>query len=137
MRKLTALIALAFAALLVAAACGDGEPTGPSATGEIAFASCRAVKPADQVCDIYVMNADGSGQTRLTNKPEEEQLPVWSPDGSRIAFISFRDSNTKIYVMNADGSGQARLTDSPAIDGNAVWSPDGSRIAFESDRGGT
>src|SRR3990170_1357253 len=134
MRKLTALIALAFAALLVAAACGDGEPTGPSATGEIAFASCRAVKPADQVCDIYVMNADGSGQTRLTNKPEEEQLPVWSPDGSRIAFISVRDGNAEIYVMQADGTLQTRLTSNAAGDFFGAWSPDGTQIPFLSPR---
>src|SRR3990170_128896 len=98
MRKLTALIALAFAALLVAAACGDGEPTGPSATGKIAFASCRAVKPADQVCDIYVINADGSAQPRLTHNGAIQ--PAWSPDGSRTAFISERDGNSEVYVMN-------------------------------------
>src|SRR3990172_9022418 len=101
MRKLTALIALAFAALLLAAACGGGEPTGPSATGKIAFGSCRAVKPADQVCDIYVMNADGSGQTRLTDNPAIAGSPAgWSPDGTQMAFLSTPDDgNTHIYII--------------------------------------
>ena len=59
------------------------------------------------------MNADGSGQTRLTNNAVD-LLPAWSPDGQRIAFASTRDGNSEIYVMNADGSGQTRLTNNPA-----------------------
>jgi TolB protein len=58
------------------------------------------------------MNADGSGQTRLTNNPANEQRPQWSPDGKRIVFASDRDSKKDIYVMNADGTGQTRLTTS-------------------------
>ena len=56
------------------------------------------------------MNADGTGQTRLTNSPSMDLFPDWSPDDSRIAFNSYRDGNGMIYVMNADGTGQTRLT---------------------------
>ncbi len=52
------------------------------------------------------MNADGSGQRRLTRNTVEDANPVWSPDGRRIAFVS----NWQVWVMNADGSGQRRLT---------------------------
>ncbi|HLK59086.1 MAG TPA: hypothetical protein VKU00_21170 [Chthonomonadaceae bacterium] len=86
--------------------------------------------------EIYVMNADGSNQTRLTNNPATDHVPVWSPDGSKIAFISNRDGNDEIYVMNADGSKPTRLTypdtgGKPTFPWNPVWSPDGSKIAFE------
>jgi TolB protein len=56
------------------------------------------------------MNADGSNQTNLTNDPAPDTDPTWSPDGTKIAFISTRNGNQDIYVMNADGSNQTNLT---------------------------
>ena len=61
------------------------------------------------------MNADGTGQARLTNNAAYDSDPSWSPDGSRIAFNSDRDGNYEVYVMNADGTGQARLTNNAAL----------------------
>ncbi len=144
------LAAVSFAAvLLLASAWGDGGRFGAivaparaqDATGQITFVSDRD-EPNPSTCtlscnsEIYVMNADGSGQTRLTNNPAADSGPTWSPDGSKIAFSSDRDGNSDIYVMNADGSGQTRLTDNPAGDAGPIWSPDGSRIAFTSNRDG-
>jgi TolB protein len=103
--------------------------TFPGIDGKIAFTSNR-----DGKFQIYVMNADGSGQTRLTNNGASDDSPSWSPDGSKIAFTSNRDGNNKIYVMNADGSGQTRLTNNSTSDDNPSWSPDGTKIAFS--RGG-
>ena len=81
--------------------------------------------------DISVMNADGSGLTRLTSNPGTDTQPVWSPDGQRIAFRSGRDENWNIYVVNADGSSpEVRLTNDPQDDYFGSWSPDGQRIVF-------
>jgi Tol biopolymer transport system component len=80
--------------------------------------------------DIYVMGLDGSNQTRLTSHPAYDDQPKWSPDGSRIVFMSDRSGNFDVYSMNADGTNQTRLTSSPAAEGFPVWSPDGTRIAF-------
>src|SRR5256886_795058 len=101
--------------------------TAVAAAGQIAFYS-----PSDNggVGDIYVMNADGSGQVNLTNNPAEDDGPVWSPDGTKILFHTNRDGNPEVYVMNADGSGQVNLTNNPATDDQPAWSPDGSKIAF-------
>lgn len=100
-------------------------------TGKIAFQSNR-----DGNEEIYVMNADGSFLSRLTNDPAVDVFPAWSPDGSRVVFSSDRDGNPEIYVMNADGSNLRRLTNDPAADALPAWSPDGLRIAFVSDRDG-
>ena len=63
-------------------------------------------------------------------------LPVYSPDGKQIAFMSNRDGNPEIYAMNADGSNVRRLTNHPAGDVTPTWSPTGAQIAFTSDRAG-
>jgi len=88
---------------------------------------------------IYVMNADGSGQTRLGDASMGGYEPVFSPDGSKIAFTSNRDeqeNRTGISVMNADGSAPTRLTAAVNHESDrlASFSPDGSKIAFT--RGG-
>jgi Tol biopolymer transport system component len=100
------------------------------ANGKIAFTSTR-----DGNNEIYVMHADGSGPTRLTNNPANDSEPAWSPSGTKIAFKSDRDGNAEIYVMNADGSGQANLTNNPSSDYEPDWSPSG-KIAFVSSRDG-
>jgi Tol biopolymer transport system component len=105
--------------------------------GKIAFESSR-----DGDEEIYVMNPDGSGQTRLTNSPGQDFSPTWSPDASKIAFVSSRDGNYDIYVMNADGSAVTNLTNTTNTEDNQIdnkapnWSPDGTKIAFESARDG-
>lgn len=86
--------------------------------------------------EIMVMNADGTGQVRLTENKFQDSLPSWSPDGSKIAFTSNRDGDFEVYVMNADGTNQTRLTNSPGEDAHPMWSPDGSQITFHSRRNG-
>ena len=70
-------------------------------------------------------------------KAEENFLPVFSPDGTKIAFQSNRDGNAEIYVMNRDGSGIRRITNHPLSDTTPTWSPSGNQIAFVSDRTGS
>src|SRR6476646_3891628 len=99
---------------------------------KIAFTSRRT-----GTSQVYVMNADGSNQTQLTFDPQpKDQVPDWSPDGSKIAYLAdthgiadiVNPSWGDIWVMNADGSGQHPITSGATYYGTA-WSPDGSRIA--------
>ena len=86
--------------------------------------------------DVFVMNADGSGQTRLSSPLPDDWNPVFSPDGQKIAFQSFRDGNEEIYVADADGANAMNLTKNASSDQDPSWSPDGLRIAFTTDRDG-
>jgi Tol biopolymer transport system component/L-ascorbate metabolism protein UlaG (beta-lactamase superfamily) len=113
----------------------DWSPDGT----QMAFASTR-----DGNWEIYVMDvahdpqgegADGANLRRLTNHEGDDTLPVWSPDGSQIAFSSKRDGDWEIYVMDADGKDLRRLTHNPDIDMKPSWSPDGSQIVFDSGAG--
>lgn len=69
------------------------------------------------------MNADGSGQTNLTNNPADDYGGRWSPDGSYILFTSERDGNREIYLMKANGADQTPLTNDPAMDVAPDWQP--------------
>ena len=94
----------------------EGEGEGG---GKIAFVSYRD----GGYGEIYVMNADGSNQTRITNNSAWDADPCFSPDGTKIAFGSIRDGNDEIYVMNADGSNQTRITNNPTGDRSPSWGP--------------
>ena len=100
-----------------------------SNTGRIVFTSLR-----DGNAEIYVMDVHGRNQENLANHPAYDYSPDWSPDGTKIAFVSRRDGRwTQIYVMEADGKNVVRLTDGPGQKGHPDWSPDGKKIAFSVD----
>ena len=87
----------------------EHDPSWSPDGSKIAFTSTR-----DGNEQIYVMDADGSSQTNISNNSENEDFPSWSPDGSKIAFRSGRDGTTNIYVMDSDGSNQTRLNSNSA-----------------------
>ena len=81
--------------------------------------------------------SDGTVPDSLTARhPRSSEEPARSPDGTRVAFASFRDGDREIYVMDADGGNPVNLTRHDAYDSAPAWSPDGRRIAFESERDG-
>jgi hypothetical protein len=78
---------------------------------------------------IYVMNADGTGATRIAGSSAAGDRTVdWSPDGNRLVFSRMEGGAERIFVINRDGTGLTQLTSLPSK--NPRWSPDGSKIAF-------
>jgi TolB protein len=99
----------------------------------IAYTAFRGTKGAD----VIISNIYAGTMENPTKGVGQNMLPVFSPDGTRIAFVSNRDGNSEIYVMNRDGSDVRRLTNNPAGDVTPTWSPTGTQVAFTSDRSGT
>ncbi len=81
---------------------------------------CR--REGDNSFQIYSINPDGTGETRLTTAGRNE-YPHWSPDGRFIVFTSNRDGKPAIYVMRSDGSAQTRVSMGKGGDSQPVWSP--------------
>lgn len=101
--------------------------------GEILMASNRGGN-----ADIYAFDRSSPEQLHAITRAESAEFsPSYSPDGTRIAFVSNREGSFEIYVIDADGLNEQRLTTTPANEGDPAWSADGSRVAYHSDAGGT
>lgn len=112
-------------------------PQVNATTDKFAFESTRNGAGTDSIYDdIYTMNPDGTGITRLTTSSDYDGAPSWSPDGGRIIFESWRDTgrNHEIYVMDSDGNNQTNISNNAAADEAPAWSPNGQKIAFHSYR---
>lgn len=109
----------------------EQSPSETSSFSGIVFQSDRSGN-----FEIFRMAPNGSGVTRLTNNPAIDSNPSLSPDGTRIAFSTFRDGPfSEIYSMNSDGTDKLNLTKTPnSHDYDPAWSPDGSKLVFKSER---
>lgn len=90
----------------------------------------------DAGAEIFTINVNGSGLTRLTDNAVPDGNPSWGPKDQKIVFRRTLDTNDEIYSLNRDGTGEVRLTDNSASDGKPSWSPDGRQITFASNRDG-
>jgi TolB protein len=113
--------------------CPEYGPTWSPDGTKIAFIRQEQVSTpegqSDWQVDVWVMNADGSEQKKLTDDFNDEGAPTWSPDGTKIAFVDGPD----IWTVKPDGSGRHNLTNMPnSYEEDPDFSPDGKKIAFAS-----
>ena len=107
----------------------DYEPAWSPVNDKIAFFSSRDVEGGDY--DVWIINADGTGLTRLTSDAADDFFYSWTPDGSRILFCSNRNGNSDIWIMDADGSDQSPLLDFDVELWHPVLSKDSVYLFFE------
>ncbi|VEL96680.1 WD40 repeat protein [Alteromonas sp. 76-1] len=86
---------------------------------------------------LWTLPAEGGDAKRLTDVTHDVRQPVWSPDGTKIAYFAFIDGGYDLWIVNADGTNPKQLTRGAFDDREPVWSPDGSKLAFSSDRKNT
>lgn len=84
--------------------------------------------------DVFRVDLDGKGLSRLTDAQGYDAEGSFSPDGKQVIFTSFRDGDAEVYVMDADGKNPRRVTHAKGYDGGPFFSPDGKRIVYRSDR---
>ena len=117
----------------------DGELEPRWSPGGTLIAFTRQTVPGDVGrSDVWIMNANGSGEKRLTG-PDGGWEPSFSADGARIVFVSSpvdEEVGDEVYTMSLTGGDIKRLTNHPAHDFSPAWSPDNTRIAFSSNRRG-
>src|SRR2546427_728309 len=123
-------------AKVTATAPGGKTPTADVyVVGGIIVASSRSAPNTPGKFQLYALERSNLAQlTKLTPDTSSANDPAFSPDGSRIAFVSQRDGNADIYVMNADGTGSTRITNDPQPDGRPAFTPDGQSLVFHSAR---
>jgi Tol biopolymer transport system component len=124
MKAKIAIGLIGFAAVAALVGCMGIKPT------KIVFVSDR-----DGNNEVYVMNINGGGLSRITNNGFEDIEAMISPDGEEIVFSSNRDGNYEIYVMNFDGTNVRRLTVSGNDDRQPCWNPDSNKIVWVSYQG--
>jgi Tol biopolymer transport system component len=109
--------------LIAAVALLAPSPSGGSTAARPELAFARAG-------NVWTIGADG---TRARLLVRSAHSPAWSPDGSRLAFVSGRSGDEEVYVARADGTGVTRLTRLPGPDLSPAWSSDGRRIVWSHD----
>ena len=80
--------------------------------------------------EVFVMNADGSGNTQITHDAWQEGQPTWFKDGKKLAFLCNESGSSQVWEMNPDGSGRKQLTQYEGDIEGFSFSPDGKKLLF-------
>jgi Tol biopolymer transport system component len=110
---------------------GPAAAVQPGANGRIACEGARITGGAANNSEVFTINPDGTGELVLTNHILRDGDPSFSPDGTKIAFESYRSGFSELWTMNADGTGLTQLTFNGAPeDRGSSWTPDGTQIVY-------
>ncbi|MCG8325232.1 MAG: Tol-Pal system beta propeller repeat protein TolB [Thiotrichales bacterium] len=96
----------------------------------IAYITVDKSAPDKTIHSLEIADADGFNPRVLLQSPEPLMSPSWSPDGKKLAYVSFEGRNSAIYIQEIQTGKRRKLQSSPGINSAPAWSPDGSRLAL-------
>lgn len=146
---LALVVASASAGMGMNALAAPTNPPPPGAGHTVAFdvhaGTSYSVSPSpdgqwlaiDLQGTLWVVPSKGGEARRITDYYNDAHLPVWSPDGKRLAYYAYRDGDYDLWTVHPDGSDARQLTHGEDDDRDPAWSPDGQSVAFASDRAGS
>ena len=102
----------------------------------IAYVTSIADKNGKPTIHLRVADADGYSPSSIVSSSDPIMSPSWSPDGQKIAYVSFENGRSSIYVQEVYTGARQKLTSFKGINGAPVWSPDGSKLALTLSKSG-
>jgi TolB protein len=102
----------------------------------IAYVTREAPAGVKPVYKLQVADSDGANPQTVVRSPESLMSPAWSPDGKRLAYVSFEDKRSKVYIQNMTDGRRQLIAEFTGINGAPAWSPDGKRLALTLSRDG-
>ena len=105
-----------------------GEP-GAFST-RVAYVSVSGDSPANRAYRLYVADTDGFNPVSVITSREPIMSPAWSPDGRKLAYVSFENKRAAIFVQNLASGARDKISEAPGINGAPAWSPDGGQLAM-------
>ena len=112
---------------------GDAQ-VSPDGKWVVYTVTTADLKENAYAADLWLVSTSGGTPVRLTSHPKADNTPRWSPDGTRIAFLSAREERPQIWLISPFGGEPEKLTAAKAPIQDLEWSPDGSRIAYVAPR---
>ncbi len=111
-----------------------GQP-GAFAT-RIAYITAIGARNGERTYSLLIADSDGMNEQAVVSSKQPLMSPAWSPDGKRLAYVSFENRRAGIYIQDVTTGAFEKVSSSPGINGAPNWSPDGNRLAVVLSKGG-